>query len=184
VVLQPANWNTTSATFEAVLANITELRISVEALFGDEVQAIDNVTLAPGPTPASAVVAGAGCAGDVLAPSTLPWIGATFQATASGLPSPCLACVVFGLTPLAPPLALAAVLPQAVPGCFLHTSPDLILASYETTGTLTTQLAVPNAPSLVGATFQNQVVSLQVDAGLQILAITSTNGLAMTIGAY
>src|SRR5688572_10231972 len=55
IALDPLAWGTTSATFDAILANVTELRISVEALFGAEVQAIDNVRLAPGPTPASAV---------------------------------------------------------------------------------------------------------------------------------
>jgi hypothetical protein len=78
IALDPAAWNTTPAVFEQIPANVTELRISVEALFGAEVQAIDNLVLAPGPTPATAVPFGAGCGPYTLAAATLPWIGTTF----------------------------------------------------------------------------------------------------------
>lgn len=47
VRLDAAAFGATPADFAAVLANVTELRISVEALFGPEQQAIDNVRITP-----------------------------------------------------------------------------------------------------------------------------------------
>ncbi len=42
-----ATFGVSQVQFEAILANVTEVRLGVEALFGAEIQGIDNVRLAP-----------------------------------------------------------------------------------------------------------------------------------------
>lgn len=182
--LQPANWGVSSAVFDAILANVTEIRISVEALFGNEVQAIDNVILAPGANPASATPIGAGCDGDVLAVTALPWIGTTFQATASGFGSPAFAIAAYGIAPLVPPVPLSSLLPEGVAGCDLHVVPTATETLFSTSGSATTQLVVPPVPGLAGATFVLQVVPVLVDAGQNVLVVTSTNAFLLTVGSY
>ncbi|HEX5052870.1 MAG TPA: laminin B domain-containing protein [Planctomycetota bacterium] len=186
--LLPANWGVSAAAFDALLANVTELRISVEALYGAEIQAIDNVVLAPAGTPAAVAPFAAGCASsggsNTLVAMTMPVIGTTFQAAATGLPGTAFAVAVFGLQPLVPALPLSVVFPQGLHGCDLHVAPDLLDASFVTTGTTQTQLALPNAPGIVGMHFYHQVVPIEVDAALHFVAVTSTNALVMTIGDY
>jgi hypothetical protein len=183
VALDPVAWNTTPAIFEQILANVTELRISVEALFGAEVQAIDNVVLAPGPTPATATPFGAGCGAYALTASSLPWIGTTFQSTASGLTGIVIGVTVFGFQPVAPPLPLTTVFAQAQPGCALHVSPDVLGTFVTGNATATTQLTIPASPPLVGGVFWHQVVPLQMGPNVAILSVGATNGLALRIGA-
>lgn len=49
-----ATFGQTQTQFDAILANVTEVRLGVEALFGAEIQGIDNFRLAP-PTPVPAL---------------------------------------------------------------------------------------------------------------------------------
>ncbi len=134
------------------------------------------------PCPATAAAAGAGCAGDVLAAASLPWAGSTFRALGTGLPAAAFVLVATGFGAVNPPLPLAGVLPQALPGCSLLVTPDLVDALVTLTGTATSQLALPNTVALAGTTFHQQLVSLQVDAALAITAVTATNALQLTIG--
>jgi hypothetical protein len=184
VPLDPVAWNTTPAVFEQILANVTELAISVEALFGAEVQAIDNIRLAPGPSPATAVPFGAGCGTYALAATTLPWIGTTFQSTASGLTGTVIGVAVYGLQPVAPPLPLASVFPQSLPGCLLHASPDVLGTFVTGNASATIPLPLANAPAIVGAQFWHQVVPIQVNPQLTFLSVGATNGLELRIGAF
>lgn len=142
--------------------------------------------LAP-PCPATATPVGAGCAGvgglDTLVATDLPWLGATFRATGSGLPSPALVLVVTGFAELANPLPLAVALPQALPGCNLLVAPDAIDVLFTTGGAATSQLAVPMTGPLVGVEFYQQMVPIQVDAMLTFLQVTASNALHATIGA-
>lgn len=45
VALDVATWGGTQPTWTSILSNVTEIRLSVEAMFGLEVQGIDNFTL-------------------------------------------------------------------------------------------------------------------------------------------
>lgn len=136
--------------------------------------------------PATAVVAGAGCAGsggvNVLAATALPWLGATYRAQASGLPPLGFAFRVLGFAPAAVPLP--TILPQGVAGCSLLATPDVVEAYGLTGPTLATQLAIPNLPALVSQTLREQVVPLELAANGAILALTSTNALVLTIGSF
>jgi hypothetical protein len=135
---------------------------------------------------AAAVPAGVGCTGsagpNTLVATTLPWVGGTFAALAAGMPAVSIAVSVFGLQPVAIPLA--ALLPQGQPGCSLFASPDLLLAGLPTGGAWATHLAIPNAPALAGMVLHCQVAALEFDPLGAFVALTSTNALQLTIGSY
>jgi hypothetical protein len=136
--------------------------------------------------PATAVSYGAGCTGsgglNVLAATTLPWIGATFRARATGMPPLALVLSVYGFTPLSIPFA--SVLPQALPGCDILMTGDIIDVLLPTAGIVQTQVALPNAPAIVGQTFHHYVVPFEIDLALSITAITNSNALTLTIGSF
>jgi hypothetical protein len=134
------------------------------------------------PCPATVVDTGGGCGTGTLAASSLPWLGSTFLATGSGLPSPAVVAVVSGFTAAAVPLS--TLLPQSVAGCDLLVAPDLVDVSVVTAGTVATAIAIPNQPSLVGMGFRQQLVPFAVDAAGNVLAVTSSNALAMSVGAF
>jgi hypothetical protein len=135
--------------------------------------------------PATAVSFGAGCTGsggpNVLTASTLPWTGAVFRSVATGMPSNGLALSVLGFATLSIPLP--AILPQGVPGCTLLVSPDLLELHIPVSGSVSTQLALPNSAALAGQLFHQQVVPVELGAG-GITALTSTNALTLTIGSF
>lgn len=54
--LTAAAWGRTDQQFADLLANVTELRIGVEGLFGNEIQGIDNVQISAVPGPPAAVL--------------------------------------------------------------------------------------------------------------------------------
>lgn len=134
--------------------------------------------------PAAAVPYGGGCAGtggaNVLTATALPWAGGTLRARASGMPANGIALAVTGFAPLA--LPMAAVLPQGVAGCTLLASPDLLDALLPIAGVVDTQVALPNTPTLAGQVLHHQVVPLAFDLAGNLVAVTGTNGLALTIG--
>ena len=136
--------------------------------------------------PATSIPYGASCAGsggtNVLAATALPWLGATFRATATGMPASGFTVAVTGLAPIA--IALPAILPQGVPGCTALVSPDLLELLVPVAGHVHTQLAVPAVPSLVGAVLHQQVVPFELDLTGSLVAVTSSNALALTIGSF
>lgn len=136
--------------------------------------------------PATAIPTGTGCTGsagpNVLAASTLPWIGSTFRARATGMPAFAFVLSVTGFSTTS--LPLAAILPQGGAGCVLLASPDVVDVLLPTGGIATAQLVLPNTLALVGQTFHQQMLPLEVDAQFNFTALTSTNALSATIGAF
>jgi len=136
--------------------------------------------------PAAVAAAGAGCSGsggaNVLAATALPWTGATFRSIATGMPANGIALAVTGFAPAAVPLA--AILPQGLPGCSLLATPDLLDAAVPIGGSIAPALAIPNATALAGTVLHLQVAALELGATGAIVALTSTNALVLTIGAY
>jgi hypothetical protein len=133
--------------------------------------------------PATATPYGSGCSGSAgpvtLVATQLPWLGSTFRASALGLPLGSLAVGVFGSGAMSVPLA--ALLPQGTPGCMLLATPDLLELIVPASGTAETAFAVPNAPILIGQSFRCQTVVVELGAA-GLSAVTSTNGLTLTIG--
>ncbi|MGB3968407.1 MAG: hypothetical protein WBO45_16855 [Planctomycetota bacterium] len=136
--------------------------------------------------PASASSVGAGCAGsggaNALAASALPWLGSTFPSRATGMPANGLVVEVLGFGQTLQPLV--AVLPSAGVGCVLATTPDLLRLHLPAANALDLALVLPNVASLIGGTFRQQVVPLELDTGGAIVGATSSNGLQLTIGAF
>jgi hypothetical protein len=112
----------------------------------------------------------------------LPWLGATYRARGTGLPALAIVTEVYGFSPLA--LPLASLLPQGQPGCLLLVSPDFVDVTITVGGAATTELAIPAAASLVGIGFRNQLNVFEVDAAGSIVAVTASNALSLTVGAF
>ncbi|MCU0864642.1 MAG: hypothetical protein MUC36_12665 [Planctomycetes bacterium] len=136
--------------------------------------------------PASVVVGGGSCTGSAgpitLTTSRLPWIGTTFASAANGVPTNGLAIGVagFGITNL----PLAAILPQGIPGCSLLVTPDLLTVHLPTANTVTLTLVLPNTPTLVGTIVHQQAVPFAFDAAGNLTAVTASNTLSLTLGAF
>ena len=138
------------------------------------------------PCPATTTDLGGGCASsggaNALVARTLPWTGGTFTSEASGLPAAALVIAVTGLTAVS--LPLPSILPTGQVGCTLRASPDLTSVLAATGGTATTSFAVPNLPVLAGTVLQHQMVPFELLAGPTLGAVTATNVLALTVGAF
>ena len=136
--------------------------------------------------PATATPYGTGCTGSAgpltLTSTQLPWIGSSYRATAAGLAANGLAFDLLGWTSTA--LPLASLHPAGSPGCSLLVDPVANSLLVPTGGSASVQFVVPNAASFVGITLHNQVVQLEFDLQLNLLGITSTNGIAFTIGSF
>ncbi|MBL9078953.1 MAG: hypothetical protein JNL08_15720 [Planctomycetes bacterium] len=139
-------------------------------------------------TPTSAPF-GSGCTGsgglNTLVPLTLPWVDATFRATASGLTTFGFAVALTSVTAVPPGVVpLGTVFPQALPGCDLLVAPDILETLVTLTGTVTSTLFLPDTPPLVGVTFYHQVVTIELDLQGSWTAITATNALQLTAGGF
>jgi hypothetical protein len=136
--------------------------------------------------PASAASSGTSCTGsgglNVLTAVSLPWTGATFRSIATGMPVNALAIGVRALTTVSIPLQ--SILPQGLPGCSLFVNPDVLDLYLPTAGTVQTQMPIPNTVVLAGQIFHHQVVPIELDAQGNIIALTSTNRLTLTIGTF
>jgi hypothetical protein len=141
------------------------------------------------PCPATAPAFGAGCTGtggtNTLAATTLPWTGSTFRARATGLAPNSLAIGVRGLatgsTPLYP------LLPQALPGCNLLVSPDLLdlhLPNPFAPGVADIVFPIPDTPTLTGGVLHLQVVPVMFAANGALAEFSASNALTLTIGTW
>ena len=135
--------------------------------------------------PGSAANFGAGCVGSgglaELRATTVPWDGQLLRTRATGLPALSFALVVYGLLPIGVPLPL--LLPEGQPGCSLFASPDILGLALPNGGALDCELLLAPTPSLVGTTFYHQVVPFEVGVA-GVVAVTATNGLALSVGSY
>jgi hypothetical protein len=135
--------------------------------------------------PALSAPFGTGCAGtggtNLLVGTTLPWLGTTFRARATGLAANSLAVAVYAFQQTAIPMPM--VHPQGIAGCTLLV--DGFLYSFPVAGgAVETAVAIPTQAILIGANFYHQVVPIELSAAFDIAALTATNGLAQTIGAF
>lgn len=136
--------------------------------------------------PAMSFVQGSGCSSsggsNSLAQVSPAWVGASFRSRGAGLPSSSIVLAVTGFGSLTVPLA--AIFPEGQPGCDLLVTPDALNVVTNNVGTADYQLAVPNASALAGMVFYHQMVPFEVDAQLSFLAVTATNALEVTVGAF
>ncbi|MGB3969506.1 MAG: hypothetical protein WBO45_22420, partial [Planctomycetota bacterium] len=136
--------------------------------------------------PALATSVAPGCpssgGANLLAATSLPWLGGTLTTTGTGLPANAVVAVVRGFAPLGVPLP--QLLPQGQPGCVLWLTPDLLSTALATNGTATATLAMPWTMALVGQAFGEQWVPLELGAGPAVVSATSTNLLVLTLGSF
>jgi hypothetical protein len=136
--------------------------------------------------PATTVTTGIACPGsggpNTYAATNLPWIGTTFRARSTTIPSFAFVVVATGFTPISIPLS--SLLPPSPPACNLLVTPDSVEVTISNAGAVDTQLVIPNSVALAGLQLHQQLVLLEVDPSLVFLENTSSNALSLTIGAF
>lgn len=139
-----------------------------------------------GSCPAQVSSYGNGCIGPagpvVLAARNAPWSGATYRVRAYGMPSSGVAVHVIGAAMLQQ--SLPALLPQSLSGCSLLATADILDLVVPVAGIAEPSVRLPSAPALVGATFYQQVLAVQINTSFQVLTVSSSNALAATIGFF
>lgn len=193
-VAASALWRLDGGTWQSLAVDGTVLELAVGA--AGEVFVVGTFDRTGGATaisfgelrptcPASAVAYGSGCTGaggpNTLTATTLPWDASTFRSRATGMPANGVAVVVFGFTPISVPMA--ALLPEGLPGCDLLASLEITAFGVPTAGVFDTEVFFAPAPSLIGQTLYHQIGAVEV-TGSQVTAISTTNGLALTVGSY
>jgi hypothetical protein len=174
-------------TFVLDLARMVDGRIVLCGWFdfAGGIPAQKVALLAPG-CPASAASYGLGCVGSAglvqLTATEWPMLGGMLRAEATGLSTYALAVGVFGFSQIQVPLASGH--PLGVPGCDLLVADQILLTFHVGTGSVSTAIAIPLQAPLVGTSFYHQVIPVELDAAGNLQAITSSNALALTIGAY
>jgi hypothetical protein len=98
------------------------------------------------------------------------------------LPVNSFALVVRGLAVTS--LLLHAILPQGQPSCYLLASPDLVELLVPSGASHSASLSLPNNPALAGLVIYEQWLSLQFRFTRQIVDLSASNTLALTVGAY
>ena len=86
------------------------------------------------------------------------------------------------MTPIALPLTV--LFPQGLPGCTAWVFADLLDFALPAAGAVATQVVVPSAPTLVGATFHQQVLPFGFDLSGNLIELTGTDSLTLTLGAF
>jgi hypothetical protein len=185
-----SNWSALGSGMDSIVTALAMLPTGTLAVGGEFRGANGQVSAFfaryATPCPATATATGAACASsggaNAFAASAMPWTGATFRARGTGLPSVAFVATVTGFSAIN--LPLAAVLSPSPAACGLYVSPDVVDVTIPVAGAVDTQIAIPNTPSLAGVQLRQQLVALEVDAGLNLLQNTSTNALALTVGTF
>lgn len=135
--------------------------------------------------PATAFGYGTGCTGSAglltLQAVHLPWLGGLCQTRGTGVAANGIACGVIGWSATATPLG--AFHPAAGVGCTALASPDAVVWLQSFSGIVDWRFRVPNAPALVGVALREQIVDAEIGPLGDLLRLTSSNGIALTVGA-
>ncbi|HEX6811710.1 MAG TPA: hypothetical protein VF384_08820 [Planctomycetota bacterium] len=108
-----------------------------------------------------------------------PITGTTINVTVSEVPTGAfVAAVVYGFTKFNPGIPLAIL---GMPGCYAHTSPDVMVAGLATGPTFGSPLSIPNNPALTGFMLLGTGLVLGPTIPNAFGGITS-NGLELVIG--
>ena len=128
---------------------------------------------------------GAGCVGGagLLQTTALarPWLGSTFFATTTGLPSLSIGVCVRGFAPTTQ--QLWQLIPGGQPGCELLVSPTTLTVQLPVGGATTTSLFIPTSISLAGLNVEEQMVVVELDALGSIASVTSATRTSCTIAS-
>lgn len=134
---------------------------------------------------AAATSFGTGCTGAAgpmtLTGNNLPWTTRTFQATGTGFPAGALGFGAIGFTTTSTPLS--ALHPLGGIGCDLLVNPDVSILLLPVAGNVTLNIGMPSDPVFAGVVLNAQTLGLEFDLLFNMTAITSSNALAISIGA-
>lgn len=134
--------------------------------------------------PATATSYGAACSSTAglldLTAATLPWLGAVFRTTTTGIAPGSIGLGVTGFASLSIPLPTLLV--EGQPGCTLLVSPDITLLLTPGPGTASSALPIANSAALLGGQFFQQTIPLEFDLAGAIAAVRGSNGLSLVIG--
>jgi hypothetical protein len=136
--------------------------------------------------PARAVRHGRPCAGpagsSTLVAESLPWLGGAFRGTTTNVPANALVVAVSGFATTS--LPLAAVLPQGLPGCTLLATPDVLQLVLPGNSAARARIDIPPTAALVGANFVHQHIVLGLDLLGNLLTLSGSNALVLTVGRF
>lgn len=169
---------------------------SVEAVAFDSIQglligggysalgaaAASNFSRMPIAGPATVVSMQDGCSGaggvNVLTAESLPFIGTTLRARATGMAPLSLSVNTLGLTydGSTPPMYLT--------NCVRGANPDVTFLGVPSGGSVDASFVVANNPALIGAQFFHQVACVELGAGGNITGISTTNTNLLTFGDF
>jgi hypothetical protein len=116
----------------------------------------------------------------VLTADTLPWIGAPFRTTTTGVAPSSLCLGLIGLSQLSFPLD--QLLAEGQPGCSLLTSLDILLSLTQGPGIAQSSFALANDPVLIGVPFFQQTIPFEFDLSGAVTAVRGSNALSLVIG--
>ena len=138
------------------------------------------------PNPAaSTAVYGAGCTGSggpmVLTADNLPWTTRNFTATGTGFPANAIGFGLIGWGAVSTPLS--TLHPLGVIGCDQLVSADVTVLLLPVAGSATLPIGMPSSTVFAGAVLNTQMIGVELDVLFNLTALTSTNALALTIGA-
>lgn len=183
---QLTGWTTNAAVHVRALAQRADGDLVVGGDFNlaGYTMASSLVALASDCMPTS-VGYGTGCSSPAgplaLTADTLPFLGAPFRTTTTGVAAGSLCLSVIGLTQLAIPLD--ALLAEGQPGCTLLSSLDiLMLALPDGSGVARSSFALNDDPSLIGVPFFQQTIPLEFDGSGAMVAVRGSNALSLLIG--
>ena len=81
-------------------------------------------------------------------------------------------------------IPLPSILPQSLPGCDALVSLDALYLLLPSGGVASTEIPIPPASLYIGKQFYYQVVALELDMSMTIVAAASSNGLELIVGSY
>jgi hypothetical protein len=129
---------------------------------------------------------GAGCAGSAgtlaLQVEDRTWLGGTYRATGRGFAPAAIGLDVLGLAAVSMPLS--ALHPAGLSGCRLLVDPILIEPLTPASGRATASRRIPPVAALLGSVLREQMLQVALGPNATIQALSSSNGVAMTIGVF
>jgi trimeric autotransporter adhesin len=136
---------------------------------------------------ATAAVTGAGCpssgGSNDYTPQNLPWVGTTYTARATGLPSSSVTFAMTGFTPANTPLN--TLLQPAPSACTVLVQPVSATLQLPVAGVVDTAITIPGWVGLVGLPLLQQLLVVELQPGTgAVVEGTVTNRITATIGAF
>jgi hypothetical protein len=136
--------------------------------------------------PAAVDLIPTGCVGPTgpigLSALSLPWVGSTCRSRATGFSPTSLAVALFGMS--SPGLPLSQFTSTALPGCDILADAVSISLVVPQAGVSTYDLVIPNAPALARVALFHQFLQFELDPQGGLASLSSSNGLALTVGVF